>query len=101
KEFAMADCLPSARWSVRSARFALRLAASLGRAALELREQCIQAFEICFPDLPESFDPGTRLRERPGFDPPRPALRVLSDGNERCPLENSQVFRDGGLADPE
>src|SRR5262245_6850835 len=72
-----------------------------GGTALQLAQQRIQALEISFPDLAIGLDPRTRLRQRPGFDPPRPALRVLLDRDQARALQHLQVLRDRGLADLE
>ena len=65
---------------------------------LQLLQQRIEPLEVRFPDCPIPFEPGTRLGKRASVDPPGPALRVLADADQPCPLEDLQVLGDGRLA---
>src|SRR5690349_11713659 len=66
---------------------------------LHLSEQHIQLLEALLPELPIPLQPRMHLDQRGGLQPARPALRVLTLGDEAGPLEDLEMLRDGWLAE--
>jgi hypothetical protein len=64
-------------------------------------QQIIQALEARFPNFPVALEPLICFGERASFQTAWPALSVASSRNQTSLLENSEVLRNGRLANSE
>jgi hypothetical protein len=59
---------------------------------LELAEQCVESFEVPFPELAVSFQPLIRLREWLSLEAPWTPLRVDPARDQTSALQHFEVL---------